>query len=173
MKKIVLLFLATVVLASCGRDKEANKDEAKKEVAVKKDEYSVVLDAIYEKDDVLKVVYKLDGYWKEDGPIEFKVKGNPLAQKLDIKIPAGVSLQNVKLSLSTNKEQKTLKINSLNIVNNGVFCLEDATTYGTYFDANDGLTWDEKEAKLILSHDKANPPGIGGNTKLEELLPLN
>lgn len=173
MKKIVLLFLATVVLASCGRDKEANKDEAKKEVAVEKDQYSVVLEAIYEKDDVLKVVYKLDGYWKEDGPVEFKVKGNPLAQKLDIKIPAGVSLQNVKITLSTNKEQKTVKISTLNIVNKGVFCFENGTLYGGYFDANEGLSWDEKAVAFVLNHDKTYPPGLGGNAKLEELLPLN
>lgn len=173
MKKLFLLFLATAALVSCGRDKEANKEESKKEVAVEKDQYSVVLEGIYEKDDVLKVVYKLDGYWKEDGPIEFKVTGNPLAQKLDIKIPAGVTMQNVKLTLSTNKEQKTLKINSINILNKGIYALQDGTMYGNYFDANEGLTWNEKEAKLILSHDKTYPPGIGGNAKLEELLPLN
>ncbi|ESU24174.1 hypothetical protein FEDK69T_06110 [Flavobacterium enshiense DK69] len=173
MKRIFALFIVIASLVSCGRDKEAANGEANTEAAVEKDQYSLALEAIYEKDDVLKVVYKLDGYWKEDGPIEFKVKGSPVAQKLDIKLPEGVVMQNAKIFLSSNKDQKSLKIISLNVVNKGVFCLQDGSTYGDYFDANDGLVWNEKEAKLILSHDKTFPPGIGGNAKLEGLLPLN
>ena len=62
MKRLIVLFLTSAILVSCGKDKK-NDVENNEEAVALKDNFSVVLEAVYEKDDSLSVVYKKGGYW--------------------------------------------------------------------------------------------------------------
>lgn len=154
-----------LALVSCGSDKKVDKDVEKEAV---KNNYTAVIDAVYEQDDTIKAVYKLDGYWKEDGPVSVAVKGNPAAQKIEVAIPAGIELENIKFFLSTNKAQKTLKVNGISIFNNKKMVFNgDNNAYAPFFDANSGLSWDPANMRNNLNFSGPYPPGISGNDKME------
>ena len=170
MKRLIVLFLTSAILVSCGKDKK-NDVENNEEAVALKDNFSVVLEAVYEKDDSLSVVYKKGGYWDYDHPVPFKVIGQPNPQKLTILIPEGDKLENVQITLSTNKEQKTTALKSVAIFNNQKEVFNGANmSYIKYFDSNSGLIWDEKNMRNNLNFDGQYPPGIAGNQNLEAAL---
>lgn len=170
MKKIAFVLISAVLLLSCGDKKKDAGEESSKEVVVK-DNYTVSFIAIYEKDDVLSMVIKKDGFWDYDHPIEFKVTGQPTIQRFSINAPEGVAVENVQVTLSTNKEQKHLTVKSIAIANNGREIFNgDNLAFVPYFNSNTGLTWDEKNLRYDLNFNGEYPPGYTGNEKLESML---
>lgn len=171
MKKIALLFLSSVLLLSCGSDKKKESTEIATEQAAAKDNFSVVLQAIYEKDDNISLIYKKGGFWDYDHPITHKVTGQPTIQKFSINIPEGEIVENVQITLSTNKEQKNVTVKSVSIFNNNkeVFNGDDLS-YVKFFNSNSGLIWDEKNLRNDLNFDGQYPPGFVGTEELESLL---
>lgn len=164
MKKIILLFTIVLVSVSCGREKKNLEVQAN-------DNFSIVLEAVYQLDDSLSVVVKKDGYWDYENPLPIKIKGQDLIQKIVINIPENVYLENFQITLSTNKEQKHLDLKSVSVLNNDKVMLEgSALKYVPYFNTNPGVKWDEKMMRNDLSHDWEYPPGFTGNEQLESIL---
>ncbi len=170
MKKLVLLFLGSVLLASCG-DKKKEVNETSTEQQVVKDNYSIIFEAIYEKDDEILMIFKKAGYWDYDHPTTFKITGQSMIQKLTFDLPKDLSIENVQIDLSSNKEQKTLTLKGINVVNNGKEII-NGTNMGfvKYFNTGTGLTWDAKNLRYNLIFGGQYPPRIVGNDVLESML---
>ena len=109
MKKILFAFVCSVILFSCGKKKE---DIVMTPEKVNK--YVVSLEAIYPKDDSIAVIYKTDGYFQYEKPVSLKIKGSDLLQKLNIDLPEGVKVDNVQLTVSTNKIQEKITLKDEN-----------------------------------------------------------
>lgn len=167
MKKIVLLFLSSIVLMSCGSDK---KKQGTEEVVVK-DNYSVEIEGIYEKDDSIMVHYQLNNYYMYDNPVNQVVKGSPMLQKIDISIPEGVAIENVKLIVSSNEKQVFLDIRNIILKNNKkIIDGYDKLNYSEYFATDDKFSWDDNNSRFILDHTGENPPTMVGKETLLSLL---
>jgi len=167
MKKLVLLFLGIVLLTSCGGDK---KKEASTDVEEVKDKYVLIMDAIYEKDDSVEVVYQNDNFFKYETPIVVKVIGAPTMQKLTFAAPEGIAVENFKITVSSNKDQEHLTIKNISITNNSKVIDGDNGKYNSYFLTDESFTWDTKNSRFSLIHTNKYPPSLVGNDVLISLL---
>jgi hypothetical protein len=166
MKKVALLFLSSVLLLSCG-DKKKETTPTIEEV---KDKYVVIIDAIYEKDDSIAVVYKKDNYFKYDTPVSLKIKGAPTMQRLTIEIPEGEAVENLSIVASTNKNQEYVTIKNISVTNGNDKVDGDNYKHIKYFLVDNSFSWDLKNSRYNLVHTNKYPPGIVGNEILESLL---
>lgn len=170
MRKIVYCIFASLLLLSCGKEKEAKVPAAVEEV---KDKYVVSLDAIYEKNDTCMVfIYDENNNEFLDKRIKIAVKGSPNFQKIDFQLPEGLKPSNLGIGFSSNKEQESLTLKSITIQNkeNAIVKADD---YLTFFANNDCLVMDLTTSKHKLKHDKEYPPGFVGNDKLKAALSGN
>ena len=135
------------------------------------DEFSISFVATYPKDDSLSLVYKKNGFWDYDHPIAYKVKGQEASQKFTIDIPNGDYLENFQVTISTNKEQKEVKIDDVSIIYNDKLFFDGSNLkHISYFNSNSGLKWNDVKKTLELNFDGEFPPGFAGNEQLEALL---
>lgn len=171
MKKIALIFLGGIILLSCGREKKNESSNVSSEQQVEKANYSITFQGLYEKDDELLVQYKKGGYMDYDHSIKYKITGQPTIQIFSVNIPSGDVLENFQFFLSTNKEQKFVKLKCITITNNGkqVF-IGDNLAYLKYFNSNAGIVMDEINQRYNLDFSGQFPPGFTGNDYLESIL---
>lgn len=135
------------------------------------DKFSISFVATYPKDDSLSLVYKKNGFWDYDHPIAYKVKGQEASQKFTIDIPNGDYLENFQVTISTNKEQKEVKIDDVSIIYNDKLFFDGSNLkHISYFNSNSGLKWNDAKKTLELNFDGEYPPGFAGNEQLEALL---
>jgi hypothetical protein len=169
MKKLVLLFIGCVLLTSCSDKKKENTPQKEEEASRRK--ISIVFEAIYEKDDKISMAFKKDGYWDYVNLSPFTIVGQPTMQKLTFDVPEGLNIENVQIELSSNKEQKSVKLNSIYIFENGKQIIDGSNMqFIKYFNTGSGLTWDEKNLRYNLIFGGEFPPGICGNEVLESML---
>ncbi len=167
MKKLVLLFLGGVLVTSCG-DKKKENEVAKEEV---KDKYSIVLDAVYEKDDSISVVYQKDNYFKYDKPIGLKIKGAPAMQRIIVDFPEGEAIENISFVASTNKDQAYITIKNISVKNDSLMVFDgDNYKHTGYFNPDASFSWDMQKSRFNISHSGKYPPGMVGSEQLISLL---
>ena len=101
MKKIVYLLVIITALASCGRDKKEEQTKQSESVVEKKaDQYSVLIEAIYEKNDSISLVYQDGGFFQYEKAISSKITGQTGLQKIEIKIPENQQIENIKIVIN-------------------------------------------------------------------------
>ena len=167
MKNLVLLFLAAVLLTSC-ENKKKETDAAKEEV---KDKYALILDAIYEKDDSISVIYEKDNYFKYDKPISYKIKGSPAMQRLVIDFPEGEAVENISFVMSTNKDQPYVTMKNISVKNGDLMVLDgDNYKHSAYFLPDSSFSWDLKNSRFNISRTGKYPPAMVGSEQLKALL---
>lgn len=166
MKKIVLIFVSSLFLISCGGDKKKEVNLVDK----KADNYALILDVIYEKDDSLSVVYKKDNYYVYDNPTSIYVKGSASIQRITIDLPQAEKIENIAMMASSNKEQESMVIKAISVKKGNEFIVSDKDNFTTFFQFDESFSWDEKSGKYILNHNNKNQPGISGSDSLEVLL---
>ena len=170
MKKIILLLIGGLLLTSCV-DKKKEGVETSEESKVVTYNYSVVFDAIYKKEDSIKVYYKLNGYFNYDNPVVAKINGSDSIQKIKIDMPAEIAVENFSIVASTNKDQNTLVIRNISVERNNKIIFDgSAYKYNDYFLSDESFSWDDKNQRFNLNHSNKYPPGIIGNDKLEGLM---
>ncbi len=170
MKKTIIMLLSVLTLVSCGKEKEngAEKDKAGTGLL---DKYSLELDAIYEKNDSINVFYKTDGFFQYEKPITTKVNGSQLPQKIKVQIPEGIAIENIKIEVSTNKEQEALTIQNISILNNDKVVVDGSNgKHSEYFVTDESFSWDLEKSRFKLNHSNKYPPGLLGNDLTESLL---
>lgn len=172
MKQIVFLLLSYSLLVSCGREKsESITNETVEQEAKEVDVFSVVYEAKYDLDDSLVVFYQKEGHFQYDNPIALNVKGDSILQKFEIKFPEGVFIENIKLTPSTNKNQKTLQVKSIAIFhNNDTLVNGFDNKYYEFFFTDESFGWDEGNQRFNLNHNNKYPPSFTGNDKILEKL---
>ena len=173
MKKLILVFAIVLITFSCGKEK--NKDaetvsETISEAEVKKTEFSILVDAIYEKNDsVILQVYDVDGNEYLDKDVAVAVIGSPLAQRIELKSPSDVDIHNVAIVFSTNKEQVSFTLKSITMIKDGVEVVKpDNFLY--FFANNDQMIVDPNLGVHKLIHDKVYHPAFGGNEQMKGIL---
>lgn len=164
MKKIFFVALAGLVLSSCGKEKQgANKiDET--------NQYVVTINAIYPEDDSLVVVYKKDTYFQYEKPLHLKVKGGAGIQALSVSLPETGLVENLEITMSTNKSQKKITLQNILIKNKDkeVYNISNQGQNLTdYFDLNKGMILNN-DGTINLNFDGEYPPGMTGNPNLED-----
>jgi hypothetical protein len=166
MKKIALFLISTLFLISCG-DKKKSETETKTDQV---DKYSIIIDAVYEKNDSLLFIYGKDGALLFDKVKGINVKGSTLSQKIVFEFPEGEKIDNIGITMSFNKEQKNLVVKSVTIKNGEKTIISPADNYLTYFQAGDGFSWDAKNSMYVLDHTKKYPPSFMGSEQLKAIL---
>lgn len=164
MKKIFFGILTSSILLSCGKE---TKEVVKEDVS---NSYSVTVNAIYPEDDSLVVVYKKDTYFQYENPIPLIVKGAPGMQSLTVTLPEKDIVENLEISLSTNKNQKTITLKNI-LIKNKEKLIFDVLNQGQgltdYFDVNKGMILNN-DGTINLNFDGKYPPGMTGNQNLED-----
>lgn len=168
MKKFAQLFLMSLILFSCGKEKKSETEINETKESIKT---VLIIDGTYIKDDEIKVFYKENGYFNYDRPTVLKITGSELIQRLRVDLPADINMENFSITATTNKEQKTLVIKGLSVEINGKLAF-DGTDYKHvgYFNSDESFSWDEKNQRCNVVHTNKYPPGIVGSDKLEALL---
>lgn len=170
MKKILLLLVVSSALFSCGNEKSKDAPVVNEEKKTA-EKYALEIDAIYEKDDSLVVFYEKDGYFKYDTPISLKIKGSPTTQRLIIDLPEVV--ENLKLEVSTNKEQSVLTMTNLSVKKGSKVVVDGSNLkYSEYFLTDESFTWDIEKSRYNLKHTNKYPPGLIGNEVLKSMLDM-
>lgn len=171
MKKLILLFILPFAIVSCGGDKKTKSSESEVVENKNTDKYSVDIEGIFEKDDSLVVFYQKENYFNYDDPKSIIIKGLPLMQKVNINLPEGVAVENVKITVSTNKEQGFLTIKNISIKNDKLVVIDgDNGKHSEYFSTDESFSWDEKNLRYILDHTKKYPPSFIGKQSIVSLL---
>jgi hypothetical protein len=168
MKKLILLFITSTILISCGGNKK--KEDTTETTEVVKDKYDLTIDAIYPKDDSIVVFYQKDNYFQYEKPTTMKIKGSPIVQRFTLNLPEGEKVENLKITVSTNKDQNTLDIKNITITNGTEVIDGDKVKYADYFLTDETFSWDLKNSRYNLDHTKKYPPSLVGNEKLLSLL---
>jgi|JI7StandDraft_1071085.scaffolds.fasta_scaffold79617_2 hypothetical protein len=167
MKKVIYFALSVLLLVSCGKAKEENPET---QAPVKQvDLYSVVIEALYEKDDSISVVVQQQGYFNYDKAISKKIVGAPTLQRIEFLLPEGEKIENIGCMISSNKEQKGVTIKNISVMNNGTVVLDgNDSKFGAYFLFDESFKidkFDGKSFKYFLTQTNKYPPGIRGNDK--------
>ena len=164
MKKIVLVFIIGLIISSCGKDK---KKEVENVQNVRNDNFSLVVDAIYEKDDSIAVFHAVNNNFIYDKPTVVKVKGSAQIQRITFNIPEGVAAENFTFVASTNKDQNYLTIKNISVKNNDSLIVDgDNFKYTNFFNADQSFTWDAKLLRSNIVHTNEYPPACVGSEEL-------
>ena len=168
MKKTALLVFMGVLLFSCGKTKkEVDETQVTKESL----RTTLILDAIYVKDDSIKVFYKVNSYFNYDQPVTVKITGSDSIQKIKIEMPLDIPVENFSIVASTNKDQNTLLIKNISVEQNNNLIFDGSEyKYNDYFLTDESFSWDDKNQRFNINHSNKFPPGIVGNEKFEGLM---
>ena len=168
MRKIFLALISILTLASCGGDKKNEENNnVEKQPALK---YSLEMDAIYEKDDSLSIIYQLDNVMQYEKAIEYKIKGSAIPQKITINFPEGENPENLNIIVSTNKEQSHLTINNISITIGDNVIDGSNYKYAEFLLTDPSFSWDLEKSRYNLIHTNKYPPALVGNEKLLSLM---
>jgi hypothetical protein len=170
MRKLILLFLGSALFFSCGRNKK-NETEATEVKAVEKNQYSVIIDGVYEKDDSISVVYQKNKFFVYDKPVLQAVKGSTMPQRIIFNIPEGEKVENLSICVSKSKDQAFVKITNVSVKNHEALVFDGSNNkYYDLFATDPSFSWDEKNTRFNLNHGNKYPPSLVGNEKLESVL---
>lgn len=163
MKKLILLLATISVMVACGKKTETDNEQPKE---AKKNQYSVVLDAVLEKNDTcLVMIYDDNKFEVLNQRVVVPVTGSTSPQKIVFNLKLGYVPVNLGVAFSTSKGQKQIKINSISVKNNDKD-IYNPGEYAYYFSNNDQMVMDLKTYVHQLKHDKEYPPSFIGNDKL-------
>lgn len=172
MKKTALILVITTLFFSCGKDKKVDEQEETTSIEnIEENNFVVLLDAIYEKEDTCKVfIYDENDNEVLNLQIKTTVKGSSSPQTVEFKLPKGYAPYNLGIGFScSNKEQNTFTLKSISI-KNGEDLIYKPEEFLKYYANNDAMVLDVPTSVHQLKHDKVYPPGFVGNTELKSLL---
>jgi hypothetical protein len=147
---LVSLFLP-FVFVSCKN--EAKKEEVLSVEEVKANTFDVVVDLVIQKDDELILFYKdaSISYFDDQHTVYAGVKGSQTAQKVIFSIPEGVTPNDFRLDISSNKTQAPIIINSVEINFEGRTFYIDRMNFDKYFKANDFIKYDSATSTATMA----------------------
>lgn len=113
MNKIFLLVIGVFSLMSCKEEKEESKP-VEKEI---KNNFTLTVNAVVEKDDVFQLFYNEDdsSVFPDEQSLLVTFKGSPNAQNIVFELPEHVTPKKFRFDVGSNSTQKVIKINNLNI----------------------------------------------------------
>lgn len=173
MKKLILGLAIVLSFLSCGKEGKMDEQSASENEAeiVQKNQFVVLLDAIYEKNDTLKVfIYDENDNEVLNSVIKVPVIGSPNQQTVEFKLPEGYAPFNLGIGFScSNKEQDSFVLKGISIKNGDDFVYKPEE-YLKYYANNDQLVMDVPTGIHKLKHEKNYPAGFVGNVELKSAL---
>ncbi|MFC4475908.1 hypothetical protein [Flavobacterium chungangensis] len=167
--KTKLLFGALLLfftLSSC-------KNEVLKEESTEgKDNFSVVIEGVFEKNDKLQVFYLLDGQdWSEENSLAQAIYASKDMQKIELDFPKNIKLKNVRVDLGFNPTQSYVTIKNISLKYKNEIIDGDLEGYILYFTPNEFVTWDPNYFgyKLNTIDNKYDPFMIGNELFMDKL----
>lgn len=147
MKKqfIFIHLVLLTVFISC-----KNKEEVAPVEEVKANTFDVIVDLKIEKKDELILFYKDPSiaYFDDKNTVYNGLKGNPESQIVTFSIPEGVLPNDIRLDISSNKDQSPIVLNSITLSFEGrVFKIEQKDIL-KYFTPNEYIKYDEKTGTI-------------------------
>jgi hypothetical protein len=159
--KVILasLFLA-LSFNSCKEGETAQKSF--------KDNFSVIIDGIFTKNDKLQVYYLIKGKtWNEDNSVLRPIYGSNDMQQVEIDLPKGVIPANIRVDLGSNSTQSYVTIKNISVKYKSKEINGDLDNFNRYFWQNEYVTWDPDYFGLKLSKiNNAYDPYMMGNELL-------
>ena len=146
--KIIIanLFLSIMFLTSC-KDKVVEIEEP--EIIT----FDVTIDVIVPKDDMLIVFYldASDDWFSEKKTVWLGVKGSDQPQKCVFSLPEGVLPKDIRIDISSKKEQKQVTLNSVSLSYNGNNLMIQKQDIDKYFTGNEYIKFDAKTNVATLN----------------------
>lgn len=139
-KSILLNLLVIVSLISC-KDKEPEKPAEE----VKANTFDVIVDLDIKKDDELILFYKDPSisYFDAKNTVYFGVKGKDTPQTVTFSVPEGILPNDIRLDISSKKDQEPVKINSVTLSFEGRSFRINQQDLSKYFTPNEFITFDD------------------------------
>jgi hypothetical protein len=176
MKKVVLLFLSSIVLSSCGGDKKKENIGASNEQDISnKASFSVVMDCVYKKNDSIVFYYTQNGFeCTNEQAIKQAIIGSDMIQSITMKLPSNVVLENFRINLSSNPNQESVLLSRFRLIRKDKFFDIEQVDFSKYLNFNENVSWDDtvKGFKFITVDDSYIPRILGSQgleSKLTEM----
>lgn len=141
-KLLTAFFLLSLTFISC-------KNDDKKEVvspieAVKSNTFDVIVDLVIKKDDELILFYKGSSinYFDDKNTVYYGIKGKQEPQSVTFSIPEGVLPNDIRIDISSKKDQEPVKINSISLSFEGRIFKVDQKDLLKYFTPNEYIAFD-------------------------------
>lgn len=168
MKTKLLLgaFILFFTLNSC------KSDVTKPENPSLKDNFSVVIEGVFEKNDKLQVFYLLDKQeWSEENSVSQAIYASKDMQKIELDFPKNIKLKNVRVDLGFNPTQSYVTIKNISLKYKDEVIDGDLENYILYFTPNEFVTWDPNYFgyKLSIINEQYDPFMLGNELFMDKL----
>lgn len=147
-------------------------DVVKEEQTSSKDNFSVVIEGVFEKNDKLQVFYLLDGKeWSEENSVSQAIYASKDMQKIELDFPKNVKIKNVRVDLGFNPTQSYVTIKNISVKYKDEIIDGDLEGYILYFTPNEFVTWDPNYFgyKLSTLNDNYDPFMMGNELFIDKL----
>lgn len=152
---LFMLLIFSLSFVSCKNEKTEVDNATTSPVVSKDSPFTVKINAVVLKDDVFSIYYNEDGkdnYLPEQVVI-IETKGKSTAQDIIFELPKDVLPMNLRFDLGSNKDQKSIKINSLQMDFSGKsFSTKNSAEFIKYFSPNPQIEFDvaTSSANIII-----------------------
>lgn len=146
MRTIVFTILVlSLSFVSCENKKTEENSTTPESVVSKDSPFTVKINALILKDDIFNIYYNEDGkdVYLPEQVVIIETKGNNTAQDIVFELPKDVMPMNLRFDLGSNKDQKSIKINSFQMDYMGKsFATKSGGEFIKYFSPNPQIVFD-------------------------------
>lgn len=158
-KNILFLSLLTIFISSCKNEesKIVNDKETTSEITINPNTLKVELDIVIQNDDELILFWKdaSISYFDAENTIYYGVKGSDSSQKVVFEFDEGIVPNDIRIDVSSKKEQLPIKLNFIKISQQDRVFVVDKDNFLKYFKENDFVKFDS-ETGIISFEDKGD-----------------
>lgn len=166
--KVKLITANIILLLSFGACKNVEINE---EVAIK-DNFSIVIEGVFTKNDKLQVFYLVEGKdWSDENSISQPIYASNEMQKIELDLPKEIIPNNLRVDLGSNPTQSNVTIKNISIKYKNETINGDLGIFTDYFYPNQFVSWDPNYFGYKLSAIDGNyDPFFMGNDLLIDSL---
>lgn len=148
--------------------------ENKEEVAVK-DNFSVVFEGVFTKNDKIQIFYLVDGAdWSDESSVSQNIYASNEMQKIELDLPKEVIPSNLRVDLGFNPTQSNVTIKNISVKYKNDIINGDLGVFSDYFFPNQYVSWDPNYFgyKLTVIDGNYDPFLMGNDLLIDSLKSL-
>lgn len=169
--KIKLKIASILLLLSFGACKNI---ENKEEIPVK-DNFSIVIEGVFTKNDKLQIFYLVDGQdWSDESSVSQAIYASNEMQKIELDLPKEVIPTNLRVDLGFNPTQANVTIKNISVKYKNEIIDGDLGGFSDYFFPNQFVSWDPNYFgyKLSVIDGNYDPFFMGNDLLIDSLKSL-